>query len=293
MFVAVLPLLAWLGSVQAEASRFWFSFGDSYTQTQFNYTLAQPSDANPLGNPDLPGVTPCGVAPNWVYFNVLKYNTTQVFGFNFAMGGATVDKSIIPPPSPEILDIIEQIDEFEAGYTGPTPRNTIPWADDTTLFSTWVGINDIGGSFLRGDDPQINDMLTESYINQMRRLFDLGARKFMFLNVPPTDRSPVVLSQPPDWQVMYKAAVSDFNSKLAARVAEFQAATPGVSTWVVDTYAAVTKLLDDPTKFGFQDGTSFGDGQDFVWCNELHISPHTHDYVAQAVAETLSGTGLL
>ncbi|EJD44371.1 hypothetical protein AURDEDRAFT_185040 [Auricularia subglabra TFB-10046 SS5] len=244
-------------------------------------------------NPDLPGNTPCGVAPNWVYYNVLKYNTTQVFGFNFARGGATIDKSIIPPPLPEILDISEQIDEFEVGYTGSAPRNTISWTGETSLFSTWVGINDISGSYLRGDSPQINDMLTDSYINEMRRLFQLGGRNFMFLNVPPMDRSPVVLSQPEDGQIMYKAALSDFNSKLAAHVAAFQATTPGVSTWFVDTYAAVTKLLDDPTKFGFQDGTSFGDGDDFIWCNAIHISPHTHNFIAKAVTDALSGTGLL
>ena len=64
-------------------------FGDSYTTTGFNYTMAQPSRANPLGNPDYPGYTASN-GPNWVDFLTTTYNETFLETINLAYGGATV-----------------------------------------------------------------------------------------------------------------------------------------------------------------------------------------------------------
>ncbi|KZV98251.1 hypothetical protein EXIGLDRAFT_669577 [Exidia glandulosa HHB12029] len=278
----------------ATPTGFWFSFGDSYTQTQFNYTLAQPSDSNPLGNPDLPGSTACGSVPNWVYWDVMKYNSSERFAFNFAWGGATINASIVPPPSPEILSVIEQIDEFQAGYVGDSPLNNIAWTGDNTLFSTFIGINDIGGSYQSASNQStINSQLMDSYFNEMERLYGYGGRNFLFLNVPPTDRSPLIMTVSAEDQAKYKAAVQDYNSQLAARVAGLVAAHTDVQAWVVDTNSVVAQLLDNPTQFGFQDATSFGDGDTFIWCNNYHISPAAHEYVARAVQSSLSGTGLI
>ena len=58
-----------------EGIKYMVVFGDSYTTTGFNDTLAQPSRANPLGNPAYPGYTASN-GPNWVVSTigcVLKY----------------------------------------------------------------------------------------------------------------------------------------------------------------------------------------------------------------------------
>jgi phospholipase/lecithinase/hemolysin len=59
------------------------------------------------------------------------------------------------------------------------------------------------------------------------------------------------------------AVISDFNSQLAAAVAGFKANHSGVSTFLFDAHAAFTVILDDPTKFGFVDNTSYGNTGDF------------------------------
>jgi phospholipase/lecithinase/hemolysin len=59
------------------------------------------------------------------------------------------------------------------------------------------------------------------------------------------------------------AVISDFNSQLAAAVAGFKANHSGVSTFLFDAHSAFTVILNDPTKFGFVDNTSYGNAGDF------------------------------
>ncbi|KAJ3002009.1 hypothetical protein NUW54_g6083 [Trametes sanguinea] len=100
---------------------------------------------------------------------------------------------------------------------------------------------------------------------------NVGARNFLFINVPPTDRSPLMIRQGATAQALLKQTIAGYNAKLAARAASLQAANPGVQTWVWDSNAAFTTVLDDPTAYGFVDATSYGNPGDF-WGNNLHPS---------------------
>ncbi|EJD44375.1 hypothetical protein AURDEDRAFT_104001 [Auricularia subglabra TFB-10046 SS5] len=292
--LAPLVLLLAVAQVRADANTHWFSFGDSYTTTGFNYTLDQPNDANPIGNPALPGNSNCGRRPSWTYLNTVKYNTTQLYTYNFAYGGATIDRAIVPPSSATILTVGEQLNQFQNGYTGDAPLNQVPWTGANSLFSTFIGINDIGRSYLQDTNHSaLHDRLMASYTAAMQRIYDFGGRNFLFLNVPPTDRSPTIMSRGAADAAKYKSAVLDYNAKLDVLVTSFKESHSDVSTWLVDTHAAITKLLDDPTQYGFRDATTYGSAEDLIWCNNYHISPAVHDYLAQEVQAALNGTGLL
>lgn len=275
----------------------WFGFGDSYTQTQFNYTLAQPSVSNPLGNPPLPGITPCGTAPNWLVWATTRYNSSVDFAYNFAWGGATISDAVVPPSSADIYTLVEQVDEFQTGYAGTVGSAGVVWHPHDTLFATFIGINDIGNSYnftkSTADTSRLHKQLMDAYFYQMQRLYELGARNFLFLNVPPTDRSPLIISRGAHDQQAYAAAVKDYNVLLASRISLFTRTRPKVRTWSVNTHAIVSVLLDHPTHFGFGDATSFGSGDEFLWCNNYHISPAAHRYIALAVQRELNATGLL
>lgn len=75
--------------------KFWFSFGDSYSQTWFNVTGVQPNYANPLGNPGFPGWTACaGPVNNWVTQTTAQLNSSFVYVYNHAYGGAVIDDAL-------------------------------------------------------------------------------------------------------------------------------------------------------------------------------------------------------
>ncbi|KAI0629647.1 hypothetical protein C8Q77DRAFT_1236175 [Trametes polyzona] len=276
-----------------DKANFWFSFGDSYTQTGFDPNGVLPQPGNPLGNPPYPGWTAVG-GTNWIDVDTTVYNKSLVLTYNYAYGGATINASLVQPYEPTVLSVIDQVNQFLAG-AAKKPA-TAPWTSENALFSVWIGINDLGNSYYQsGDRDAFNDVLLDSYFGQVQELAGLtvcsnvGARNFLFINVPPTDRSPLMLGQAASAQALLKQVIASYNTKLAQRAAALEAANPGVSTWIWDSNAAFSEVLDNPTKYGFVDATSYGGDGDF-WGNNLHPSSAAHDIWGQGVAKVLADT---
>ncbi|KAI0765698.1 hypothetical protein BD413DRAFT_637829 [Trametes elegans] len=272
-------------------ANFWFSFGDSYTQTDFDPNGILPQPGNPLGNPPYPGFTAVG-GTNWIDLDTVVYNNSLVLTYNYAYGGATINASLVQPFEPTVLSLIDQVNQFLSGAA--TKPASAPWTSANALFSVWIGINDIGNSYyLGGDRDAFSDTLLDSYFGQVQELVsgwvNVGARNFLFINVPPVDRSPLMLAQDASAQALEKQVIAGYNTKLVERATAFAAANSGVKTWQWDSNAAFTTVLNDPTKFGFKDATSFGGEGDF-WGNNYHPSSAAHDIWGKKVADVLVDT---
>ncbi|EJD54533.1 hypothetical protein AURDEDRAFT_199608 [Auricularia subglabra TFB-10046 SS5] len=265
----------------------WFAFGDSYTATGFNPSLAQPSDENPIGNPDYPGNTICGPVPTWVDYAATKYNTSIKFVYNFASIGATINGSLVPV-LPWVVPLVAQTEFFASAYADG------PWTSDDAIFSIWIGINDISNSYNEsGSRTAFNDQLLDAYFEQTDKLIDIGARRFAFFNVPPFDRSPLLLARPPSSQSTARMIIEDYNSKLQQRVAAFARSAPVVDAWFIDIKSLVNALLDAPQRSGFTDATSFGAAGNVVWCDDFHLAPAVHDLIAASVQNALDKPGTM
>ncbi|KAJ3860998.1 hypothetical protein EV359DRAFT_74910 [Lentinula novae-zelandiae] len=271
-----LALLGFIGA--ASAQNYWFSFGDSYTQTGFVTNDTLPAPGNPLGNPVYPGYTATGGA-NWLDFDTTTYNNSLVLTYNYAYGGATIDSSLVAPFEPTVLSVTDQVNQF-LDTAASKPAET-PWTSENSLFSIWIGINDLGNSYYLSDNR--TSCVTLSGHN-------VGARNFLFLNVPPTDRSPLMLSQDAQAQAMLKANILDFNSQLIEFTNDFKASNSGVTTFLWDANAAFTTILDDPTAYGFIDAVSYGTDTGYFWINTLHTTSPANVYWAEGVADVLSGS---
>ncbi|KAG9224196.1 hypothetical protein CCMSSC00406_0004695 [Pleurotus cornucopiae] len=259
---------------------YWFSFGDSYTQTGFDPSGAIPSLANPIGNPPFPGFTATGGA-NWVGFGTTTFNKSKIFTYNYAYGGATIDANLVAPYTPTVISLTQQVDQFLTTVANKPPST--PWTSANSLFSVFIGINDIGNSYyLSGDRAAFSDTLLNAEFALVQKLvrrcsssfrfsvltvsqYDSGARNFLFVNVPPIDRSPLMLAQAASAQSAEKTVIQGFNTKLAAKIAAFKANHTGVETYTWDSSATFTRILNSPTTYGFRDATTFGDGTDIFW----------------------------
>ncbi|KAI0657770.1 hypothetical protein C8Q70DRAFT_1046069 [Cubamyces menziesii] len=273
--------------IGVDKANFWFSFGDSYTQTYFDPSGTIPQPGNPLGNPPYPGYTAVG-GTNWIDLMTVEYNNSLILTYNYAYGGATINASLVAPYEPTVLSLIDQVNQF-LGTVADKPA-TAPWTSENSLFSVWIGINDIGNSYyLSGDRDAFSDTLLDSYFGQVQELYNAGGRNFLFINVPPVDRSPLMLSQAASAQALEKQVIAGYNTKLVARATAFQAANDGVKTWIWDSNTAFTTVLDNPTAYGFVDATSYG-GQGDFWGNNYHPSSAAHDIWARGVAAVLDGT---
>lgn len=235
-----------------------FSFGDSYTTTEFDYTGQQPSTDNPLGNPPYPGLTSARPAPNWIDFLTVKYNQSSLLTYNLAVGGATVDSELVFPFLPTVTSLKGQVYErFAPGYnhkdgTAPLAR---PWHGNDTLFAFWIGINDVNNSYGSGSGVTraLNRQIMAVYSELLRFLFvEMGMRNFVLLNVPSIDRSPLMNMRGSEQQNLQKADLADFNGLILKMAQDFKKVVDvgGESNvWVYDSNADFSKAMDDPGSF--------------------------------------------
>jgi len=285
-----------------------FAFGDSYSSTELNLNLQQPNQANPLGNPAYPGYTSSN-GPNWIDFLTTTYNESEVLTVNLAYGGATVDSSLVEPYLPTVLSLKQQIeDEFIPAYASPTPL--LSWKPASTLFSIFIGINDIGNSYKDRNTTLIPSIFAV-YAGLVDKLYSSGARNILLLNVPPIDRAPLTTAQDTSTQSLEASAVADWNGRVAALAKEFNSDHRDATAFVFEVNRVFSKVLDRPCSYeqtcpienttayceGYANGTpswySFNTScgvpvDEYFWLNDLHPTFRIHNATAAAVAKQLS-----
>ncbi|KAK5683616.1 hypothetical protein LTS10_005149 [Elasticomyces elasticus] len=283
-------------------------FGDSYTTTGFNDTLAQPSRANPLGNPSYPGYTATN-GPNWVDFLTTTYNATFLETINLAYGGATVDSALVKPYLPTVLSLKDQI------YTEYLPKYSshpsfFNWKKKSTLFASFFGINDIGNAYGSDNASAILAQDIAEYAGLMDVLYKSGARNFLFLNVPPVNRSPLTAAQGSASQTLEASTISAYNANITAMAANLSRTYTDATTFVFDTNRIFNQVLNDPCSHpetcayknttdycvDYENGTPSWYTLDpecgvpvdeYFWLNSLHPTFRMMNATARAIAKQL------
>ncbi|CEL11907.1 hypothetical protein ASPCAL15001 [Aspergillus calidoustus] len=212
-------------------------FGDSWTDMRFDVAGTQPSDRNPFGNI---GKT-SSKGKMWPEYLATKYNSSLVLGYNLALSGAVVDVDIIPT-APHDVDY--QVHEKFEPYSNQT--NFFP--KKTSLFTMWVGNNDINRSF-NGTDPTINVKIIARYEELVRHLYDIGARNFLFLSVPPMWRFPSNTENPDVDLPKLQRAVEDYNRRLKRMAREIDHNLPYSTVYYYDIPPLLNAIIDDPSQF--------------------------------------------
>ncbi|KAF4839781.1 Acetylesterase [Colletotrichum siamense] len=282
-----------------------FTFGDSYTRTRFILTNAQPSSANPFGNPSYPGPTSAN-GENWIQYLTTKYNESLLLTYNFAYSGATLDADIVDSG----VDVVNQIDDqFLPYYSGSNQT----WDPATTLFGFWIGINDIGKSYTDGNATVRHPVIFERYEALLEKMYDAGARNYLFLNVPPLERMPrTTQSSAAATRIpLEKAAVEDWNGRLRVLARDWRQAHDDVTVFQYDTYGLFDRVIDTPERYketavykntttycyAYQNGTPEPDtkwdnctyaANEYMWINNLHPTSPVHFLLAKNIAKALT-----
>jgi len=90
--------------------------------------------------------------PNWIDAETTVYNKSLILTYNLAYSGATIDANLVTPYTPTVKSLTDQVNQFLASYADKPA--SVPWKSKHTLFSVWIGINDIGNSWSLGGDRQ-------------------------------------------------------------------------------------------------------------------------------------------
>ncbi|KAI0670369.1 hypothetical protein C8Q78DRAFT_1035867 [Trametes maxima] len=252
------------------ALRYLVIFGDSYSDVgyEYNKVTTYPSDDAPLGI-EFPGVTWAEPAmPNWVGYLITEYSPyTKLLVYDYAVGGESVQ------------GVRKQVQVNFLPRVGEKP-SWAPWSAGDSLFVTWIGINDCARLEL-GDIPSDLDEL----FAEQERLYEVGARNFLFMDVPPIHRTPVgatFSNTDPDFARPYEL----WNTLLRARVTSFSAKHSDVTTLLFSSWNTFTRVLDDPVAHGFgPEHVARAGGE--IWADNLHPSTKMHDWIAHDVSKFL------
>ncbi|KAL8511753.1 hypothetical protein ACS0TY_018262 [Phlomoides rotata] len=133
------------------------------------------------------------------------------------------------------------------------------------IYSVGVGSNDYLNNYFmplyyttsRQYSPQqYADVLIQQYTQQLKALYDNGARKFVLNGIGQIGCSPNALAQnSPDGSTCVQRindANQIFNNKLKALVDEFNGNTPDANFIYINAYGIFQDLIENPSAFGFR-----------------------------------------
>ncbi|KAF8601029.1 hypothetical protein BDV93DRAFT_608395 [Ceratobasidium sp. AG-I] len=237
--------------------RYFFAFGDSYTSIGFNSWASAPTDANPLGV-SYPGSTSADGA-NWAGYFTMQYNQSKFWTYDYAVYGNTV------------AGVTNQVTADFLPNAGTKPSYA-PWSATNSLFATFIGINDLNSG------ANIATTLTTLF-NLQESLYTAGARNFVFINVPPMNRAPFSNNN-----TALAANITTWNTQLQTYATAFQAKHSDIATFYYDSWSLYTKLLNNPSTYGFTDVTTSGGS---FWIDTIHVRTKVHQYMAADLATFL------
>lgn len=276
-------------SNHAQQRTYWFAFGDSYSATGFDIAATQPSALNPMGNttPD-PGTQSGG--SNWVEYLTTQYNSSLILSYSLAIAGATIDNSLA---TWGFGDMTSEVAAFQSKYASRPAF--APWTADNTVASFWIGINDVYYGFAHNDDPSFFvSSLLNKYRPLVEQIYSAGVRKFLFLNCPPSTRSPQVHEENdlPEQFQRHAEMVTAYNDGLKNMVHRFSVDHKDATVVFYDSFSFMTRVLDNPAEYGFQDATCINpDGSSCLWWNNLHPGWTYHRYQAEDMLASLAPLG--
>lgn len=185
-----------------------------------------------------------------------------------------------------------------------------PWTSQDSLFAFFIGINDVGNSYAQQNESSLQSTIFQEYAGLLEQVYSVGARNFLFLNVPPVQRAPLTAAQGPTAEASEGAAIEEWNNRLIDLTRQLRRNHPDVTTFTFDTYDLFNTVLNNPSIFpqtaqyknttgycvAYENGTpteTYFNAtcgipvNEYFWLNSLHPTYPMHNVLAQQIAVLL------
>lgn len=212
------------------------------------------------------------------------------------------------PYLPTVLSVKQQVqNEYLPIYASHS--SPVPWTSDDTLFTIFIGINDIGNSYASQNATLLATIFNElsSLVDQ---LYTSGARNFLFLNVPPVDQSPLTQSAGLSARSLEAAAIADWNNRLVSLSTSLLKNHKDATSFVFNTHKVFSRVIEHPCAYPqtcayknttefcteYQNGTpsptSFDPAcgvpvDEYLWLNSLHPTFRMHEAIAAQIIKLI------
>ncbi|KAL0941959.1 lysophospholipase a [Colletotrichum truncatum] len=255
-----------------QKTEYVLGFGDSYTFVQGTYGWPSysfiGSQLNISFTPEqllsdriVPGQnTSSAGGPNWIQeLTGCKEGLPrecEVQLWNFAFAGADISTTFVPLHHDYTTSYLNQIWQWNT-YA----KSVIDADTKKSLVASFIGINDINDmanfEFPFQNLTNFEELYTAAIAEQFEGLetvHDAGFRNYLFLNLPPLDKTPASQTNPsrkPDTQM-----INTFNSVVNQTAKAFTEKHPGTTALVFDTYSWLTHVFNNAASFGITNTTS-------------------------------------
>ncbi|CAN6441413.1 unnamed protein product [Victoria cruziana] len=181
-------------------------------------------------------------------------------GVNYGNAGSGILESSW---STTVSGLKSQITQFE--------NKTLPELEslfnDTTEFASYIsgsifvvhtGANDyeqrcfLSTLIQQCDVPMFTGYLLNYLTQQLERLYDLGARKFVVFSIMPIGCSPMSRDGADECVEEYNEAALLFNTQFNTSVENITSGMPGSSLVFANSYGLLMDIIADPSSFGFK-----------------------------------------
>ncbi|KAL0636824.1 hypothetical protein Q9L58_004182 [Maublancomyces gigas] len=244
-------------------------FGDSYTdEGRLSYFINNNGEAPPVGYIQPEGLVTASGGKVWARFAA---ESTGVTLYNYAVSGAVCSNDLTWRTFPLINRTFPGINDYELpAFKADFPKNSLRLDMDETLFTIWIGTNDLGGDAIISGLPDVGlTNYTSCVIDTMSELYQYGARNFALLNLAPLEHAPVYAPESeggfagpsPTWEDRgdNATAISRRMRDLTQGANEIYkyripfevvaGSLKGAKVAVMDTYGLMTDIRNNPAEY--------------------------------------------
>ncbi|CZT19571.1 related to GDSL lipase/acylhydrolase family protein [Ramularia collo-cygni] len=309
----------------------WCSFGDSYTDdSRLSYFINNNGSAPPVGWVNPANYNSASGGRQWPQYVKQYSGLTDLY--NYAVAGAVCSNNLIKRTVQVAnggLILFPDVENYEipafiadSQYTGANGTKFMAAPQDETVYSMWIGTNDLG-SFV--GDTQVQGKNLVDYFDcvfaQLQALYDHGGRYFVIQNIAPLNLAPmyalpeiggvgnVTNRTETSYRMLEQAvtsnAIYEYRTAFAARIGDsFQ----GAHFAVMDMHGLISDMYEHPEQY--LNGTApvnvtsyahqcnadrsqcvTSDSPDsFLWYDELHPSEQAGRTFAKTFIDVVMGT---
>jgi hypothetical protein len=244
--------------------------------------------------------------------------------YNYAVSGAVCSNDLTPRPTsggftyPAVKQYEVPAYIADSQYTESSGAKFLDIPTNETVYSMWIGTNDLGsGAFLT--DSQLNHSTLVSYVDcifdQFDRIYANGGRYFVLQNNAPLQLAPMY-SLPNNAGTAGQQNATELHYRMEEDVvlvnSVFQYRTPyelhiadrypGAHFAIYDVHSLLTDIYNNPSNYlngsaplnvtGWVTAGSTGASSpdSYMWYNQLHPSVQTDRIVAQNFLGVVNGT---
>ncbi|KAK9115159.1 hypothetical protein Syun_021956 [Stephania yunnanensis] len=321
----IVTIFASIAAMGSASSLVTFVFGDSLTDVGNNnflqYSLAKSNYAwygIDFDARQAQGASKLGIQSPPPYLSLSQNDDRILKGVNYASGGA----GILNETGLYFLQRLtfdDQITSFEKNKEAIKAKIGEQAADkllNEALYFVGMGSNDYVNNYLQpfmADGQQYTHeafvvLLISTLDKQIKRLYNLGARKLVFTGIGPLGCIPSQRAKSKQGGCLLRVNqwVSQFNSQVKKLLLALNRGLPGSEFTFADTYPVVLDLIMNPESYGFKDSntsccnvnTTIGglclpnsklckDRKDFVFWDAFHPTEAANMVLADRIFSTL------